>query len=43
VHCQRLGRFVSSEDELPADTTKLLERVGVWLKRRARLKPAGFL
>jgi hypothetical protein len=29
------------EDELPADGTKLLERVGAWLKQRARMKPAG--
>jgi hypothetical protein len=38
---RRRGRFVSPEDELPADATKLLERVGAWLKRRARLKPTG--
>jgi len=29
------------EDELPADGTKLLERVGAWLEQRARMKPAG--
>jgi hypothetical protein len=29
------------EDELPADGTELLERVGAWLKQRARMKPAG--
>ena len=38
---QRRGRYRKPEDELPADGTKLLERVGAWLKQRARMKPAG--
>ena len=38
---QRLRRFVSPEDELPADGTKPPGRVGAWLKQRARKKPAG--
>jgi len=41
VRRQRLRRFVSPEDELPADGTKPPGRVGAWLKQRARKKPAG--
>jgi len=35
VRCQKLGRFVSPEDELPAGGTKLLERQG-WICGAAR-------
>jgi len=41
VRRQRLGRFVSLGDELPANGTKLRGQVGAWLKQRACMKPAG--
>jgi hypothetical protein len=41
MHRQRLGRFVNPEDELLADGTKLLERVGALAQTGARMTSAG--